>query len=115
MTHGGIPSWARVGAKVVCVDNDENAYLLPQYVGLYADGLDGLALGAVYTIREIGSDGYHSAGVRLEEIVRSINSSGLESTYNFARFRPAVPPKTEAEDLEQFLPLLASHKVKERA
>lgn len=98
-----IPSWAKVGAKVVCVDDSHSP----------ATHMDGLAKGTVYTIRWVGMDFVGEAGmcVRLVEIIRDRPYIGHESAgrmdipYMIGRFRP-VQTKTQEQDMEMFAPLL---------
>lgn len=105
---GGIPSWAVKGAKVVRV---MDWYALgmtphPALVGAHDDP----ALGYVYTIEDVYLD-------------ESISDYGVyiwlvecrSGEYAIELFRPAVPSKSEAEDLAQFLPLLKPQKLRERA
>lgn len=94
----GLPSWVRVGARVICVNDVvttpiERGQTLP-------------VRGVTYTVRNTFRD-----AIRLVEIVnRTIYTTedGFgESAFYISRFRPAVEPKTEAEDLKaHFLPLL---------
>lgn len=90
-----IPSWAKPGAKVVCVDD------IPDK-GWHPD-LGGLSVGSVYTIREIARHSSGALGVRLVEIVRRLAPADpWEQPFAFRRFRPLVSTKTEAEDVALF-------------
>ena len=81
-----------VGQKVVCVNDDENGFLTSGVT--YRDGLDGLKVGEMYTIREIvNRDGEYPGwaiySVRLTEIKRSsVNPHGVEAPFAAAPFRP---------------------------
>lgn len=83
----GIPSWATRGAKVVCISES--------YHDNFVDDVPRPVEGRVYTIREaLMRSG--KPQVRLVEIDAGVASFHTE------RFRPVVPPKTEAEDLAHF-------------
>lgn len=79
-----IPSWARVGAKVVCVDAAKWRRTLP------------LTTGRIYTIRHIGECPISGVGVYLEEIANDCNGFGEEYGYRLDRFRPLVDENIEA-------------------
>ncbi|MXN46082.1 hypothetical protein GR138_12865 [Shinella kummerowiae] len=83
----------RVGQKVVCVDAAFWDEQLPQGTQLVGD-LDGLQLGAVYTVREIMiSPTWLIPLVLLEEIERPHSFIGgryFESGFDPKRFRPVV-------------------------
>lgn len=85
-----IPSWARVGAKVVCVDDYPDRYQRgPQFFV----GLDGLRKDGVYTIRDVVRSPYDGArwGLRLVEIVRKVGPGDpYEVPFGIERFRPLV-------------------------
>lgn len=91
----GIPSWARVGANVVCI----NATPHPGQTGPRWFWMGSLTVGAVYTIRAVGAPTHTGApGVYLNEIVRPADPSLMaECGYNLCRFRPAVEPKSDNE------------------
>lgn len=94
-----LPSWARVGAKVVCVNASGSG-----------DGKTPLIEGRTYTIRSINDElSTACAGIRLAEITNGRCPLGWEWHYNITRFRPAVEPKSEAEDLAHFTHLLTAH------
>lgn len=86
----------RVGQKVVCVNDDVDAFIIPTVS--YADcTLDGLTKGEIYTIKGVIWCRLHQHwSVTLEEIDRGINEVVLESgakyreegKYAAARFRP---------------------------
>ena len=79
-----------VGQLVVCVDDDEDAYVNPTH--RYYDGLSGLKKGVVYTIRWVGMPRHtRYLCVRIEEIIRPVDfEDGEETPYAAARFRPVV-------------------------
>lgn len=80
----------RVGQKVVCINDDPNAF----YPAGRGD-LDGLMKGCIYTVREIGLIGYAGhACVRLEELRRP-DKYDNDCPYAAARFRPIVERKTD--------------------
>ena len=83
-----IPSWARIGQKIVCVDDAIHfEWRIP---GLKSSGtLHGLTAGVVYTVRSVGTSNLGVTGLRLEEITRNFYD-GIESVFAFARFRPLV-------------------------
>lgn len=101
-----IPSWARVVAKVVCVD------AAPRDPGVAL-----LIAGAVYTIRatEWCADWPYTPpgyGVHLLEVRRPVwLRTGRAMPYDIARFRPLV---TEADDVALFQRLVADMPVSER-
>lgn len=75
-----IPSWVRVGQKVVCVDAAPRKYLAV-----------GLTEGAIYTIRGTNVAPNGVPGVLLVEVQSSIVwRDGRESSYHVDRFRPLV-------------------------
>lgn len=91
-----IPSWARVGAKVVCVNDASGQFQSAEIAHL---GLDGLRCGEIYTIRAVGySKHWGTPGIWLEEIVRPIKSSRAleEEAFHILRFRPV---KTIEDDI----------------
>ena len=91
-----IPSWARVGARVVCVDATELAG-----PGAWTP----LEQNAVYTIRSI--DNVMGVGVRLREVVRP-EWFGWEPTYLIRRFRPLVDDEAQERDVALFRKLLTT-------
>jgi hypothetical protein len=92
----GIPSWARRGAKVVCVDAEWGKDSLQRYLGLAPT----LIADAVYTVTRAEVDG-GEATVWLREAANDL-PDGVDSGFWLVRFRPLVEPKTEAEDREFF-------------
>lgn len=99
----GIPAWAVRGAKVVCVNAN------------YADGEPtGLVVGKVYTVRAAGidADAISASGHRsrhpvvdLEECQNRYDcyaGPNGHPGFDITRFRPAVPPKTQSEDVGLF-------------
>lgn len=81
-----------VGQKVVCVNNDPNVCPWGQIMDL-----DGLTVGAIYTIREIFIFNYNLC-VRLQEIYREHLGSEFEMPYLALRFRPLVDDKQQLVD-----------------
>jgi hypothetical protein len=95
-----LPSWARVGAKVVCVDA----------AGSGADKTP-LTEGATYTIRSVTPALTLSttcAGIRLAEITNGICARGWEWHYNITRFRPLVDDEAQERDAAMFRKLLTT-------
>lgn len=97
-----------VGQKVVCVD--VSAPLAGKTIrgSLVNANLNGLTLGATYTVRGFGiswTDG--SAGIYLDEIVR-IAHEGAEITFAARRFRPVIERKT---DISIFTAMLTPNRV----
>jgi len=89
-----IPSWARVGAKVVCVDDAP----IPGQMGPGWGGLDGLTRGEIYTIRGHAKGSYSGLpGVLLAEIIRPLGRrESYEQPFRLSRFRPLV---SQADDI----------------
>lgn len=97
-----IPSWARVGVKVVCIDDRTRVIV---YEGLLVE-LGGLlpVKGQVYTIRAVEHftsplDAIGSfLGVHLVEIDRPPGAmSGRVVPYRLSRFRPLVEDTNDGE------------------
>jgi len=92
-----------VGQKVVCINNDHNAYH-----SLGNPEMDGLQKGAIYTVRWNGTTHHPSfgtyQGVLLNEIIRGycpyING---ETPYSAGRFRPVVEHKTNISIFKEIL------------
>lgn len=104
-----IPSWARVGAKVVCVNA---ARLYPPQRTDEATPAEG----QTYTIREV-VDYCYAIGLRLVEIVNRPHDYAdgcLECAFVIDAFRP-LTTRTQEQDLELFLPLLVPKRERERA
>ena len=98
---GGIPSWARVGAKVVCVD----ASLAP---GMRWFDNEAPVEGEVYTITDVGYDHeVRKVTVYLAEICRGpthVLFYGRDLGYWLGRFRPVHTLETDiSEHFQQFL------------
>lgn len=90
-----IPSWARKGAKVVCV----NDAAFPEQIGPEWMSDTGLREGAIYTIRGLSPCWSGQTGVLLAEVVYPVDGRlGAEPGYRISRFRPLIEPKTEAQD-----------------
>jgi hypothetical protein len=96
----GVPSWARKGMKVVCI-NDQRLESSEVHTGF-------LVAGSAYTI-----DGayHHPSDGRIGLFLAEAPGKyqGHPVAYDLRRFRPAVEPKTEAEDLAQFRKLLTQN------
>jgi hypothetical protein len=94
-----LPSWARVGAKVVCV-NDQRLESSEVHTGA-------LVARSTYTIEGTYQHRDGRLGLFLSELrIRHLNRRVV---YDIRRFRPAVEPKSEAEDLAQFRKLLTQN------
>lgn len=80
----GIPSWARVGAKVVCVDTDDLHWN------------DTLAVGCVYTLAWVGS-GWSPVNSKYGKTGPSCELAEIKRPIPFAieRFRPVVDDSEE--------------------
>jgi hypothetical protein len=105
----------RIGQKVVCVDDSQTDYVgIPE--SKWIKDLNGLTLGAVYTIRRIGYEEIWARDVLclwLDEIIRPVDrGSTYEPGYAATRFRPAVQRKT---DISIFKKLLAPKRQRELA
>jgi hypothetical protein len=91
----GIPSWCFVGAKVVVIDDT------PAHPVEWTP----ITKGKVYTVSDVTpvrcENGPYagSPGLSLEGVGEGI-------FFAIPRFRPAVPPKSEADDLAIFRPVL---------
>lgn len=86
-----IPSWCRVGAKVVCVDSSR--------LGGFGDETYPVE-GDIYTIRDVTCGPRGAACVRLEEVVnvpRSYRTGYLEARFRLSRFRPLVSQQDDIE------------------
>lgn len=96
-------SWAKVGAKCVCVDDAIRPP--PNRMVEFIGGLDGLTEGRIYTIREIYIDPYSDeVQVCLNEIWRPTHPDenfGRESGYSIDRFRPLIT-RTQEQDVALF-------------
>ena len=83
-----IPSWARVGAKVVCVDNGPH-----QSSTGWAEDDDIPSVGGVYTVSNVFTDPYRDVVFHLAELRRGYMSKrewGYDTGYGVWRFRPLV-------------------------
>lgn len=98
-----IPSWARKGVKVVCVNGQ---FISPWLRGILVEGQQytiagtGISSGAM----GVGGDTSPHATFELEELEHPDDYPGMPHAPGFdaRRFRPLVAPKTEAEDAEFF-------------
>lgn len=101
-----IPSWARVGARIVCVETWRS-------VPGYGTGREiGPISGKVYTIRDVGEIHPRYPGtinVTVEEIRNEIvnyRSGRYEVSFGIYRFRPLTTTKTQAEDVAMIRSLI---------
>ena len=94
MSGASLPSWARKGVKVVCVDDGVS----PGRVALAAIPPVGPVLSVVGT----SEDPYGEYGNTLVIEGYPNLHDGIDVGWRVARFRPAVEPKTEAEDVAMF-------------
>ena len=84
-----IPSWARVGAKVVCVATWRRQTEYHE---------QGPVSGEIYTIREVGALHLHEPGVVCVRLVEIKNRclkyrdmpAGWEPAFRLSRFRPLI-------------------------
>lgn len=86
-----LPSWARVGAKVVCVDN-------APHPGTGWPDNDQPEIGTVYTIVSFGVNPIGEAALYLAEICRgprTVAHYGYDTGYALRRFRPLVDQQTD--------------------
>lgn len=85
-----IPSWARVGAKVVCIRSSTTQH----------SNETGVSEGSIYTIREIVEfPAAFGVGLRFREISNPANNTfvgRIERAFWIDRFRPLV---TDSEEL----------------
>jgi len=99
-----IPSWARVGAKVVYI------YRGPTPTGRYAQEVRPLA-GEIYTVRDViterDGDGFRLVEIRNPEMLYSSHDGChvTETYFAIRSFRPLIT-RTQADDIELFRPLL---------
>lgn len=104
----GIPAWARVGAKVVCVRRAFNAVTLRHKYPL---------CGHTYTIRKVTRDSVSNEPIiLLEEVVNTTWEipSSLEPGFPIRYFRPLIT-RTLEQDAAQFRKLLNTTPVGEDA
>lgn len=85
----------QVGDRVVCVNDDEDAFAVP---GInWQAGFGGLRKGRVYTIRSVHL--HHildTVCIRLKEIERPLaDGDPFEIGYNISRFRKVQPRKAD--------------------
>ncbi len=97
------PSWAKPGAKVVCVD--AGRFVGKNITVKYPPDHVLLVEGEIYTIRDvIAHEHEHILGVRVEEIARHIlRDDSYEQPWALYRFRPVVEQK---DDIALFTHLL---------
>lgn len=97
-----LPSWCRVGAKVVWLGYE------PEIEPQVNPAVIRLTPGGVYSIRETYEplfviDDYERFGVRVVGVVNTMRDPlGGEICYPLHRFRPLVDPKSEQEDIALF-------------
>lgn len=97
-------SWARPGAKCVCIRVSQ---------GGYGDEISPV-IGETYTVRDAEARG-NEIGIRLVELVNQSRIYRLkdgsigpgEIMFSAGDFRPVVPTKTQAEDVALIKSLLA--------
>ena len=96
-----IPSWARVGAKVVCIKGATR-----NKVGGWAPQTNG-----IYTIRSTFFAEGWGWFIRVEEFVAcDVLWNGIEPGWDLPRFRPLVTLSSDiAEHFEHLLDVPASH------
>lgn len=103
----------QVGQKVVCVDDRPGRSTPSVPNALVIGDMDGLTMGAVYTVREIFfDDGWGDVSIRLVEITRQLsrlNGVWFESGFAPDRFRPLVTRKT---DISCFTALLNTQRTR---
>jgi hypothetical protein len=87
-----VPSWARKGVKVVCIDAAERPG-----PGEWTP----IESGRTYTIRAVSILFAGQIDLVLAEITRPL-FFGLEPGYAIERFRPLVADKSESEDVALF-------------
>jgi hypothetical protein len=85
-----IPIDTPPGTDIVCVCDSRSLPQPPGYL-VANDTLSGLRLGAVYTVRDY-VEICGEVCVRLQEIVRPLNNSGIEAGYLRSRFRLLEKP-----------------------
>lgn len=101
-----IPSWARVGAEVVCINAD----------GTNTAGLPELEAGSRYKLRWVGYFAHPllpgagaRATVRLEGVIRKSRDDAayglVDIPFYISRFRPVIA-RTLEQEVSRFLPLL---------
>lgn len=97
--NGGIPSWARVGAKVVCIKHATNPITLAHPHPIKD---------CIYTIRKVVTNDAGSFGLLLREIVLATWTIGsrFEPGFVIEGFRPLVT-RSQDQDVAQFRKLLA--------
>lgn len=96
----GLPSWARVGAKVVCVNAE--GILGPD--SAFGDERAPLE-GNIYTVRDIIYPDSETPCFLLEEIankVREYHFGAYEFSFRASRFRPLVTDSDDNEIEAQF-------------
>ncbi len=85
-----IPSWAKVGTKVVCIHG----------TGLHQ--MKNLVDGTTYTIRAVTIREFDTVCLLLKEVRNKLHPTmRVEMAYHIKRFRPLVSTKTEAEDMAE--------------
>jgi hypothetical protein len=92
----GLPSWARVGAKVICILSDWT----PDERAAYRD-VSFPVEGATYTIREVTTTYWDGVVcLRLEEICNPVimwRDGAAEAAFDVGRFRPLHTLETDLE------------------
>lgn len=106
----GPPSWARVGAKVVCIDDDG------QYISSYLPNSNEFVIrGETYVIRWAGiaTDwrGEHAA-VHVTGVVRIDPTDGKDVPFAIERFKPLITLEADLEaHFSQLLHVPSTHTV----
>lgn len=104
----GIPSWARVGAKVVCVDATRtNPFNAPELIEGATYEISDVTFATVRCGNQYGNACY---AVRLVGVQRLFRGS---TPFAIGRFRPLIS-KTQEEDVALFTHLLEGKPVEER-
>ena len=89
-------SWAKVGAKCICVDDRSGVYMTPKHI---QTGVR-VVRGEIYTIREVVCSSVHGGTlIKLEGVPD--RSGFADEGYTIKRFRPLVT-KTIEQDVQMF-------------
>lgn len=103
-------SWAKVGAKCVCVDDGPPHHSLPEG---FSWGV-GVAVraGKVYEIRSVQT--HRLLSVKTIKLAGVPDRSGIDDGYDLSRFRPLIT-KTQEQDVSMFKSLLNKTPINETA
>jgi hypothetical protein len=88
-----------VGQKVVCINADENQFIVPNKPYRHSEFWS-LREGEIYTISELTQHAYGNPCMKLVEIP---DRSERDWGYNRARFRPLVEKKTDISIFKEML------------